>query len=303
MISAFSRLVLMGVGVLFVLVLVLFGLRQVGFQRQFQAFDHPLVQDPAFWIVALGGDAQRFPPYTKEALLAAAELDKDMLIELPLHRSQDGVWFVFPTYQLESVTDGSGFPEVLTWDQLSQLDAGFQYPGPTDNFPFRGKGLRLVNLEQAAQLLPKTRFVLTFFDPKADFAEEVATQINSLDLGPRVVIRSPFSKFVRELKKIEPMWIYAIDRPSLDRAVMMGRLRIETLASLPTDVVISELTRNGTVILSQPIVSEIKRQKKRLLLIIDDSTPTIPKWILSYIDGVLTNRPSWAVEQFRSPAP
>lgn len=99
------------------------------------------------------------------------------------------------------------------------------------------------------------------------------------------------------------MWIYAIDRPSLDRAVMMGRLRIETLASLPTDVVISELTRNGTVILSQPIVSEIKRQKKRLLLIIDDSTPTIPKWILSYIDGVLTNRPSWAVEQFRSPAP
>ncbi|MCB0386212.1 MAG: hypothetical protein KDD43_12535, partial [Bdellovibrionales bacterium] len=102
---------------------------------------------------------------------------------------------------------------------------------------------------------------------------------------------------------IEPMWAYGIDPPSLDRAVMMEQLRIETLASFPADVVISELTRNGNVILSQPIVSEIKRQKKRLILIIDATTPTIPKWILSYIDGVMTDRPAWGVEQFRSPAP
>lgn len=303
MISAFSRLALMGVGALFVLVLVLFGMRQVGLQRQFQAFDHPLIQDRTFWIVAQGGNGQAFPPYTMESIESAASLGTDVVVELPLHRSIDGVWFVYPTYQLQSHTDGQGFPEAKTWTELSQLDAGFHYPGTNEDFPFRGKGLRLVSLENVVEQLPDTKFILTFFDPKADFKEEIATLINTLDLGNRVVIRSPFSKFVREVKKIEPMWAYGIDPPSLDRAVMMEQLRIETLASFPADVVISELTRNGNVILSQPIVSEIKRQKKRLILIIDATTPTIPKWILSYIDGVMTDRPAWGVEQFRSPAP
>ena len=303
MISAFSRLLLIGVGALFVLVLVLFGLRQVGLQRQFQVFEHPLITNDEFWIIAANGGGRDFPPHTKPAFDEALRLDPNIVLELPLHRSTDGVWFVYAHYKLEVVTDGKGFAESLTWAELQKLNAAFQFAGKRGDFPYRDQELRLLSLEQALQLYPKTRFILTFHDPRANFIQEVATMINSLDISSRIVIRSPFSKFVRELRKVEPMWVYVLDPASLDRAVMLEGLYIETLASLPTDMIISPLTIHGVPILSPKIVKEIKRQKKRLILDVNDFTPTIPRWLIPELDGVLTDRPSWAVKEFRSPTP
>lgn len=303
MYSAFSRLLLLGVGTLIVFFLVLIGLRQVGLQRQFQAFDHPLLKDRTFWIVASKNFTEVAPPYTAAAYTAALAIDPQMMFELPLHRSADGVWFVYPSYQLSDLTEQNGFPERLTWDELATLDGAYQFQDSNGEFPFRGKGHKLVTLEEVASLFPKTRFVLSFFDPKGSFVQEAATLINRLDLGQRAVIHSPFSKFVRELKKVEPLWVYGNDSPTLDRAVLLTNLHLEPLASLPSDVIIGNLTRNGSVILSPELVNEIKRQNKKLILIVDDYTPTIPVWILSSLDGVLTNRAEWAARQFRAVPP
>ncbi|MBK7844007.1 MAG: hypothetical protein IPJ71_09960 [Bdellovibrionales bacterium] len=55
MMSAFSRLFIIGMGVISFLVLLLFGLRYVGLQREFEAYDHPLLKEKhQFWIVAKG---------------------------------------------------------------------------------------------------------------------------------------------------------------------------------------------------------------------------------------------------------
>ena len=307
MVSALSRLLLIGIGTLLVLALALFGLRQLGLQRQFEAFNHPLIANKDFWVVAQGGVSGKYPFFTEPAFRAVLALDRKIVFELPLHRSADGTWFVYPSYKLADHTNGVGFPEATTWAQLEQLNAGYQYENKSKklDFPFRKpeKKLRLLSLEQMTKLFPKTRFVLNFYDPQAIWVKEVATLINDLKISQRVVICSPFSKFIRELSKLEPLWVYGLDPASLDRAVILEGLYIETLASLPTDVITSPLVKDGVSILTKRIVKEIRRQKKRLILIVDDDTSTIPQWIIPEIGGVMTDRPGWAVKEFRSSAP
>lgn len=308
MMSAFSRLFIIGMGVISFLVLLLFGLRYVGLQREFETYDHPLLKEKhQFWIVAKGGGGETDQSYTEQAITESIKLGSLVGIELPLRRSSDGVWFVFPGHRLEEMTNGQGTPEILRWNQMSYLDAGFNTQWP-DRRPdeFRGKGIRLLTLKRAAEITKGRLLLLTFFDPNATYVQEVVTLINSLDLGERVIIRSPFTKFVREMKKIEPLWLYGSDSPGISRAMIFDNLKIETLISFQEDVIVSPMSMNNSLVFTPTLTLEIQRQKKSLILELEDdpfSNNFFPEWIEGALKGVLTSRPNWALKKFRPAAP
>ena len=66
-----------------------------------------LVQAPSILIVAHRGDVDRFPEDTAEAIWAAAELGVDG-VEMDVHRSADGTWWVIHDATLDRTTDRSG---------------------------------------------------------------------------------------------------------------------------------------------------------------------------------------------------
>lgn len=310
MMTGFSRLFLISMGVIFLLVSILMGLRQLGATREFEMFDHPLLKGKKnFWVIAKGGGFGKHQAYTASAIREAMELSPEIGIELPLHRSKDGVWLVFPRNRLEKMTEGDGPPEIYSWNQLAGLNASFNSLDKKQALDaYRHEGGQLLTLKQAIELTSQRLLVLTFYDPTASYVSEVAALINSFDVGERVIIRSPFTKFMRELRKIEPTWVYGSDFPSISRAVIFDRLKIETLISFSEDVVIAENDIDGVSIFTPSMVSEIKRQKKILLLDLDrdhetdESMGSTTANILNQLDGVLTDDPGWALGKFRPAA-
>lgn len=307
MMTGFSRLFLIGMGVIMALALFWMGLRRLGGTREFEVFDHPLLKahQVSPWIIAKGGDHENSQAYTEKAIREALKWDESLGLELPLHRSIDGVWFVFPANRLEEMTNGEGPPETFTWAQLVSLNAGFHSLSkkkPTEIF--RQERWHLISLRQVVELAPQRLLVLTFFDPTASFVAEVATLINSLDIEDRVIIRSPFTKFVRELRKIEPMWVYGSDSPSISRAMILDHLKIETLISFNEDVVIANKYLNGSLVFTPSFISEIQRQKKRMILDVDDEIDSHPVSLeeMKAFNGILTNDWRWVRQQFRPTA-
>ncbi len=308
MMSAFSRLFIIGMGIISFLVLLLFGLRYLGLQREFEAYDHPLLKDKnQFWIIAKGGGGEIDQSYTEQAMTESFKLGPHVGVELPLRRSSDGVWFVFPGLRLEEMTNGEGIPEMVSWNQLSFLDAGFNTHWPDRRLDeFRGKGIRLLTLKRAAEISKGRLLLLTFFDPNATYVQEVVALINSLDLGERVIIRSPFTKFVREMKKVEPLWLYGSDSPGVGRAMIFDNLKIETLISFQEDIIVSPISMNNSLVFTPTLTLEIQRQQKSLILELEDdpsSNNFFPEWIEGALKGVLTSRPIWALKKFRPAAP
>jgi glycerophosphoryl diester phosphodiesterase len=77
-------------------------------------------------IIAHRGFSGRAPENTMAAFLAAIEFGVDGL-ELDVHRSKDGELVVCHDEAVERTTNGNGYIQDLTWDELRQLDAGGWY--------------------------------------------------------------------------------------------------------------------------------------------------------------------------------
>lgn len=76
-------------------------------------------QAPGILIVAHRGDVDRFPEDTAEAIWAAAELEVDG-IEMDVHRSADGTWWVIHDATLDRTTDRSGAIAELSDTQIER---------------------------------------------------------------------------------------------------------------------------------------------------------------------------------------
>ena len=88
-------------------------------------------------IVAHRGDVDRFPEDTAEGIWAAAELGVDG-VEMDVHRSADGTWWVIHDATLDRTTDRSGAIAELSDAQIerAEIDGGHGF-GPADHVGLR----------------------------------------------------------------------------------------------------------------------------------------------------------------------
>jgi glycerophosphoryl diester phosphodiesterase len=104
-------------------------------------------------VVAHRGASTLAPENTIEAFRLAVEQGADA-IELDVHLSQDGQLAVIHDATVDRTSDDVGPVEGRTMNLLRRLDAGAQFAGADQSFPFRGKGLTIPTLPEVIEWLP-----------------------------------------------------------------------------------------------------------------------------------------------------
>jgi glycerophosphoryl diester phosphodiesterase len=104
-------------------------------------------------VVAHRGASTLVPENTMEAFRLAVEQGADA-IELDVHLSQDGQLAVIHDSTVDRTTDGVGHVEGRSMKLLRRLDAGAQFAGADESYPFRGKGLTIPTLPEVIEWLP-----------------------------------------------------------------------------------------------------------------------------------------------------
>jgi glycerophosphoryl diester phosphodiesterase len=89
---------------------------------------------PPLLIVAHRGDLEAHPEDTTEAIWAAAALRPDG-IEMDVHRSASGTWYVIHDPMLDRTTDGHGHVSELSDDAIdaARIDAGLGFRADSDS--------------------------------------------------------------------------------------------------------------------------------------------------------------------------
>lgn len=105
-------------------------------------------------VVAHRGASVQAPENTMEAYRLAVEAGADA-IELDVHLSSDGQLAVIHDDTVDRTTDGTGSVAALTMKQLRRLDAGHAFGGTNDEFPYRGRGLRIPTFAEVLDWLPE----------------------------------------------------------------------------------------------------------------------------------------------------
>lgn len=168
------------------------------------ASEYPALARPRPLCFAHRGGAGLWPENTLEAFRGAIELGCTHL-ETDVRMTRDGQIVLFHDPTLERTTDGVGAVSAYTLEQLRRLDAGYRFSPRGDDFPARGRGVKIPTLAELVAIAPDSCFNVEIKERgHPDLAEALWELIQSHDLADRIIVaaeRHPFLQRFRQLSQ------------------------------------------------------------------------------------------------------
>ena len=97
------------------------------------------------------------PENTLEAFDMASRMGVQVL-EMDVHATRDGEVVVLHDAELQRTTDGTGLVRDMSYQELTQLDAGCRFVTPYGAKPFAGRGVVVPRLEDVLRAFPRLGF-------------------------------------------------------------------------------------------------------------------------------------------------
>ena len=236
--------------------------------------------------IAHRGSRLLWPENTMEAFSGAVSLGYRH-IETDIHLTADRVLVCHHDLTVDRTTEGSGRVRDLTFEQLSELDAGYRHLR-TEGLVFRGAGVRIPALEEVLLAFPEVSFVV---DLKTDdLIDPLHQLIERLGLHDRLIVGSFSDRRLEEF-----------------RSVSRGRVATSTGAALSRSWLIASRVGRGVRsearALQLPIRSRgVRVVDRRLVTAAHDRGLQVHVWTVNDpaemtslldigVDGIITDRP------------
>jgi glycerophosphoryl diester phosphodiesterase len=164
-----------------------------------------------------------FPENTKESFQAAIDAGADV-IESDVRLTKDGEVVLFHDESAQRVTGTNLIIAEARCSQIQNLDAGNMFsPDNGKTFPFRGRGFKILTLNDALSAFPKTKFNIDLKDKNPLLAEKFCRIINDADAEDRVLAGSFHPDMVRMVRKILPGMATAFTSGEVLRFILLSR--------------------------------------------------------------------------------
>jgi len=191
--------------------------------------DHPYFNPADFMVIAHRGGRSLGPENTLYTYRRAVELGVDVL-EIDVHLTKDNYLAAIHDKSVDRTTNGSGNIESYILADLQKLDAGYRWSPDTGNqFPLRGKGLKIPSLTEVFQAFPQMRINIEIKDPKPAVITLLCQTIQNHNMSQNVMIASFDAGALKKFRSICPavatstpasqaMLFYALQKMHLESA-------------------------------------------------------------------------------------
>jgi hypothetical protein len=144
-----------------------------------------------------------------------------------------------------------------------------------------------MSLEDILSAFPKSSFYIEVLHPGLSDRDSLFQIIKSASAEERVILTSPFINTTKTLRTAGYKWLTGASTAEASKARVMSSLYLETVADIPSDVLIVEKASS-----SPRLLAELQRRLKVALFIAEDPKD-LPDNALAYArTGVLTTRPT-----------
>ncbi|TAL33014.1 MAG: glycerophosphodiester phosphodiesterase [Spirochaetes bacterium] len=185
---------------------------------------HFFIPEPR--VIAHRGASGAYPENTELSFRKAIESGADV-IETDIHFTKDRNFVIAHDGELERVSDGGGPIAERTVEELKKLDAAYRFsPDGGTTFPWRGKGITFMTLEEMLTSFPDTRFNIDLKTKNAAQVKHYAAIIGRCGAADRVLTASEYTPNLRAVRKAIPgmatsfslgeaLWYYFLFRAGL----------------------------------------------------------------------------------------
>jgi glycerophosphoryl diester phosphodiesterase len=154
-----------------------------------------------------GGDGLR-PSNTMSAFQNAVDLGADVL-EMDIHSTLDGVIVVIHDATVDRTTDGVGRVGNYRFEELQQLDAGYDWPtleeesARTDR-PFRGQGITIPSLQEVFIAFPDMPMNIEIKQQSPSLATPLCIMLRTYEMTDQVLVASFHQQAINEFRQVCP---------------------------------------------------------------------------------------------------
>ncbi len=245
-------------------------------------------------VMAHRGESGNVPENTMAALEAAVELGVDV-VESDVHLTKDDQIVLFHDDSLMRTTGEEGTVRDYTLEELREFDLGYTFS--TDGgttFPFRGKGLKIVTLQEVFERFPNTMFNLDIKDTFPAAPEALANLLSEMNKKDSVIIASFTDRQIERFRQILPDVLTSAHPGEVKRFVFFSKIGLPRIKSEDIHYRAFQVpVKSGplTVVTKKFVKMAHERGIAIHVWTINDES-TMNKLIDLGVDGIFTDQPS-----------
>lgn len=212
------------------------------------------------------------------------------LLEMDVHLTKDSRLVVIHDSSVDRTTNGKGKVAELNYEEIKNLDAGYTFTEDGLTFPYRGKGISILELEEFFKELPNAKYYIEIKvkDPLA--AELFIGLINKYQMQERVYIGSVRDEVNENLRKLSnhkiPVFSGLIHSSKWYLAYLLG---IRGIVNPPEVLAIPDMPRMLPV--TADFMKAVRQQNMKLHIFTINDKERIRRFKAIGLDGVMTDNP------------
>jgi glycerophosphoryl diester phosphodiesterase len=238
------------------------------------------------------GASTKAPENTLEAFRLAVE-DGAGGLELDVHMTSDGRVAVIHDDSVDRTTGGSGLVRDMTLREVQGLDGGYRFtPDGGSTYPYRGRGLRVPELEEVLREFPDQRVNIDIKEARPGVEAAVLEAVTGAVAGDRVLVVSEILAVLERFRELSGGDVSTgASRREIERFYLFDRLRLESLLRPSYDALQVPVRFGGREVVTPRFVQAAHRRGVRVDVWTVDDPAEMRRLLDLGVDVVITNRP------------
>jgi len=243
-------------------------------------------------ILAHQGGLKEWPSCTMYAFGQARLAGSDVL-DLDLHMTKDGVLVLMHDTTVDRTTDGQGAVAEMTWDELKNLDAAFNFSlDGKKTFPYRGQGFTIPRLEDVLEAFPDWKFQIEVKEAPLEIAPKLAEVLKEHQAEHKVLLSCFDEEMTEALREHCPEVAGSATPTEIRNFVLASLVHLEGVISPDYTALQVPLSSDGWDLVTPRIVEAAESRGVRVLPWTIDSDAHVDICRQAGTDGFNTNLPT-----------
>lgn len=255
------------------------------------------VTDHRWQVVAHQGGNHLRPDNTMLAFEHAVELGVDAL-EMDVHSTADGVLVVIHDETVDRTTNGSGAVKDMTFAELRELDAAYNWPHHenSDEHPYRGRGIRIPSLEEVLRRFPDMPMTIEIKQADPPVVDRFGELLQRYDREQNTIVASFHPQVMREFRARFPAFATSGVEPEIRTFYAMKTVFAGWLYPPPMEAFQVPETSGNLRVITPRFVQAAHRRGLNVQVWTVNDADSMRRVLAAGADGIITDRPDLLLE-------
>ena len=217
------------------------------------------------------------------------------VLELDVHRTSDSVLVIHHDTSIDRLTNKTGIIKEMTWGELQSVDGAYNWTINGEDYPYRGKGVKILSLEQLFDQYPNQLYDIEIKQNDPPIENDLCDLLRKYDIASdQVIVASFYDNIINRFHDVCPEVAISLSVNKGTKLYVLSRIGLERL--LPVNSVIAQLPLTfpspfGDLKLDKRYINAFSNGERQVWVWTVDDSSTMEEVIEMGAHGILTDRP------------